>query len=176
MLSFDSYYRDQGHLTPDVRSKVNYDHPDALDSELLIQHLDLLRAGHQAPVPIYDFATHTRQKGVTLVGPAEVIVVEGILLFSFSSIVQRLDYRVFRQCPESIRFARRIKRDVRDRGRSLESVRTQLATTVKPMHDQFVEPYALRAHRLTNHGEEAGDVAVEIVEHVSNATMLETAS
>ena len=163
MISFDSYYKDQGHLSPQARAEINYDHPDSLDAALMVQHLDQLRQGQQAPIPTYDFATHTRNPTPSVVMPSDVIVVEGILLYAFKQIVDRLDYRVFRRCPESIRFQRRLKRDVRDRGRTPESVQVQLETTVKPMHDQFVEPNAYLAHCVSEHGHEASDVAVNIV-------------
>ncbi|MEM8923675.1 MAG: uridine kinase [Actinomycetota bacterium] len=166
MLSFDAYYRDQGHLTPDERAAVNYDHPDALDGALLADHLRALQAGDEVAVPIYDFATHTRSDDIRLVEGADVVIVEGILLFAFPEVRQQLDFRVFRQCPESVRFERRLRRDQRDRGRSAESVRAQLAATVKPMHDRFVEPFAGTAHYVTRHGDELDAITTSVVDQV----------
>ena len=168
MISFDSYYRDQGHLSPTERAQINYDHPDSLDGTLMVKHLDRLRQGQQTTVPTYDFATHTRNTNCAVMQPADVIVVEGILLYAFREIVDRLDYRVFRRCPESVRFQRRMKRDVRDRGRTQESVLDQLDATVKPMHDRFVEPYASLAHCVTEHGHEASDVATKVIAHIES--------
>jgi uridine kinase len=166
MISFDSYYRDQGHLAPAERSAVNYDHPDTLDGDLLSHHLRSLQDGCATAIPVYDFATHTRSEDVTLVEPAEVVVVEGILLFAFAPIREQLDLRVFRHCPEDVRFARRLRRDQRDRGRSAESVEAQFASTVKPMHDQFVEPFADCADVTTTHGEELEEVTERVMHRV----------
>ena len=141
LLPFDAYYRDHGHLTPTERAEVNYDHPDALDVQLFVEHLLLLRGGHEIAMPVYDFATHTRTDDLVMIEPTPVIVVEGILLFSFPEIRELFSLKVFRDCPERLRFERRLERDVAERGRTPESVRTQFAATVAPMHDQFVQPY-----------------------------------
>ena len=141
LLPFDAYYRDHGHLTPDERAAVNYDHPDALDVELFVEHLMLLRDGHEIAMPVYDFATHTRTDDLVMIRPTPVIVVEGILLFSFPELRELFALKVFRDCPERLRFDRRLARDVAERGRTPESVRAQFAATVAPMHDQFVQPY-----------------------------------
>lgn len=154
VVSFDAYYHDQGHLTPDERAAVNYDHPDSLDGALLAADLRRLQGGDGAAIPVYDFATHTRSADLRIIDPADVIVVEGILLFSFPEVRNQLDFRVFRQCPEHVRFERRIRRDKRDRGRTEDSVRAQLAATVKPMHDRYVEPFAREAHFVTQHGQD----------------------
>ncbi|MEL7156731.1 MAG: uridine kinase [Actinomycetota bacterium] len=163
VVSFDAYYRDQGHLPPTERAAVNYDHPDSLDGALLAADLRRLQAGAETAIPVYDFATHTRSADLRVLDPADVIVVEGILLFSFPEVRNQLDFRVFRQCPEEIRFERRIRRDQRDRGRTEASVRAQLAATVKPMHDRFVEPYAAEAHFVTQHGQDLDHVTDTLV-------------
>lgn len=168
VISFDAYYRDQGHLSPAERAEVNYDHPDSLDGELLVEHLRLLGQGQQAPVPVYDFATHTRSAECHVVKPAEVIMVEGILLFAFRPVVEQLDYRVFRRCPEEVRFQRRIRRDRAERGRTLASVQAQLAATVKPMHDLYVEPYADLADYVTDHGDDLDTVTADIAARISD--------
>ena len=140
LLAFDTYYRDHGHLSPKDRAEVNYDHPDSLDLELFVEHLDALRAGKSIEVPVYDFATHTRSQETSRLEGREIIVVEGILLFAFDDIADRLSLKVFRDCPEATRFKRRVKRDVAERGRTPESIEKQFAATVKPMHDKFVQP------------------------------------
>lgn len=166
-MSFDSYYHDQGHLSPAERAAVNYDHPDSLDAELLVSHLVRLSRGLEAAIPIYDFATHTRSGDLRIVEPSDVVLVEGILLFAFASICDQFDYRVFRSCPEDVRFERRLIRDQSERGRSRASVEAQLQATVKPMHDQFVEPFASRADVVTTHGQDLEMLITDLADHVS---------
>lgn len=161
-LSFDSYYRDLPDLPPELRQARNFDHPDSLDAPLLASHLDDLSAGHPIAVPGYDFTTFRRRDDLTLVEARPVVLVEGILLFCHRPLVERLDLRVFRHCPEEVRFARRRARDVVERGRSPESVRAQFQDTVKPMHDRFVEPYAGLADRSVGFDEDLDDVAAEL--------------
>lgn len=163
VISLDSYYVDLGDMPMEERSDYNYDHPDSIDTELLAADIDRLRAGNEVAVPTYDFATHSRLKKVTLIQPKPIVIIEGILLFAFESIRQRIDYLVFRDCPEQIRFDRRLERDVATRGRTPDSVKSQFATTVKPMHDLFVEPYKHKAHYITPHGKEL-DEQVNYVE------------
>ncbi len=168
LLQFDAYYCDQGHLSSDERAQVNYDHPDSLDGPLLVEHLQKLRAGREVAVPVYDFATHTRTGDLHIVEPAEVIIVEGILLFAFEPVWEQLDYRVFRNCPEEVRFRRRTKRDHAERGRSLSSIAAQLQATVKPMHDRFVEPHADRADFVTNDGDDLTVITNQVVADVTS--------
>ena len=175
-ISFDSYYRDHSHLTVEERAAVNFDHPDSLDVELLVSHLAAVRAGHEVAVPVYDFATHTRSEDIQIVDATDFVVIEGILLFAFEEIRDQLDYLIFRDCPEEVRAARRLKRDVRERGRTPESVRTQWETTVRPMHDVYVQPFAQYAHRITTHGvEELEDVLPDIAEAVRRGEPLTAA-
>ena len=140
VLWLDEYYHDLVHLAPDERALVNYDHPDSLDVDLLVSHLDGLLAGRPAEVPVYDFTTHTRTGTTRRVDPRPVIVVDGILVLAFSVIRERLDVSVFVEAPAEVRLARRLDRDVKERGRTPESVRAQFAATVAPMHDAFVSP------------------------------------
>lgn len=142
IVSFDAYYRDLAHLPLAERARTNFDHPDSLDADLLAHHLDELRLGRAVGMPSYDFAQHTRGRDVVLVDPTDVIIVEGILLFSFPQLVERFDLRVFRTCAEDLRFERRLARDVRERGRTPISVTEQFAATVQPMHDRYVAPAA----------------------------------
>ncbi|MBC7224127.1 MAG: uridine kinase [Anaerolineae bacterium] len=139
-IQHDSYYRDQSHLTPEERAKVNYDHPDSLESELLVEHLKQLRAGHPVDVPIYDFTTHTRRPETRRVEPRRVILVEGILIFADRALRDMMDVKIYVDTDPDIRFIRRLQRDIRERGRSMESVIAQYLSTVRPMHLEFVEP------------------------------------
>ena len=161
-LAFDAYYRDLSHLSVEDRGVVNYDHPDSLDNELFAQHLDDLRNGISIDVPEYDFVSHTRTGGVIPVEAREVVVVEGILLFSFPGIHDLLDLAIFIDVPEDIRLERRIRRDVAERGRDPEDVRRQFAATVAPMHDQYVQPHSTLADRVVAVEESLDDVAVEL--------------
>lgn len=174
VLSFDAYYRNQDHLTPAQRAQVNYDHPDSLDAEFLVSHLDQLGKGQEAAVPVYDFANYTRSPDIRIVEPAEVIIVEGILLLAFAIVCDQLDYRVFRYCPEAVRFERRMRRDRTERGRTQASVEAQLRTTVKPMHDRFVEPYASRADFVTHHGQRLEAVTDDLVDKLTNIAAIST--
>jgi uridine kinase len=169
-LSFDAYYRDHPELPLAERAGVNYDHPDSLDAELLVAHLRQLRIGRDVAVPIYDFATYSRSPNLRIVPATEVVVVEGILLFSFEEVADQLDYRVFRRCPEPVRFDRRVERDTKERGRSLPSIESQLAATVKPMHDLHVEPFADRAHLVTEHGQDLDAITALIVDQLGSLT------
>lgn len=139
-IDHDAYYRDQGHLAPDARADVNYDHPSALDSALLAEHLRELRAGRTVEVPIYDFATHTRRAETRRVAPSRVIIVEGILVFAEPALREQMDIRIFVDTDSDIRLMRRIRRDLEERGRTFQSVRDQYYATVRPMHIEHVEP------------------------------------
>jgi uridine kinase len=165
-LSFDAYYHDQLHLPMAERRAVNYDHPDSLDGDLLIHHLRDLRAGRDVAVPVYDFAGYRRTGDLRALPASDVVVVEGILLFSFPGVWEQLDYSVFRRCPESVRFGRRMRRDMVERGRTRESVLSQLAASVKPMHDQFVEPFASRADAVTDHGDDLADATLRLADQI----------
>ena len=139
-LQQDAYYRDQSHLEFDDRLKINYDHPDSLELELLTEHLDLLRDGHSIERPVYDFASHTRTDETITLDPEPAVIVEGILLLADAELRERFDVRVYIDTEADIRLIRRIQRDIVERGRSIESVLAQYEKTVRPMHYQFVEP------------------------------------
>ncbi|MDH3302256.1 MAG: uridine kinase [Acidimicrobiia bacterium] len=162
VLSFDSYYHDLAHLTTEERSTVNFDAPDSLDVELLTDHLAALRRGAEITVPIYDFASHTRSGDVDIVEATDFVVIEGILLFAFAEIRDLIDYRVYLDCPGDIRYQRRLVRDVNERGRTADSVAEQWETTVAPMHDLHVEPYAPHAHFLATYGPPAVEIAAKV--------------
>ncbi len=139
VIHHDSYYKRQD-IPFEQRCKTNYDHPDAFDTPMLVEHLRQLKAGQSVRVPIYSFTDHQRTDETELVLPSKVIIVEGILIFQDPALRQMLDIKIFVETDADVRILRRALRDVRDRGRTLESVITQYLTTVKPMHEQFVEP------------------------------------
>ena len=140
VLSHDNYYKRRDGMPFEERCKVNYDEPGAFDTSLMIYHLEQLRSGHAIECPVYDFTVHNRSSEVIRVVPREVIVVEGILIFENEALRNLMDIRIFVDTDADIRLCRRIKRDVNKRGRTLESVLTQYQTTVKPMHEKYVEP------------------------------------
>jgi uridine kinase len=139
-LQQDSYYRNLGDMPLDLRHRVNFDHPDAFDTELLINHLEALRAAESIEQPIYDYPTHSRRAETIHVEPRPVIILEGILVFVNSQMRALMDLKIFVDTDADIRFIRRLDRDVHERGRSVESVIAQYTATVRPMHLQFVEP------------------------------------
>ena len=145
ILSFDSYYKDITHKTLEDRAATNFDHPDALDSQLLCQHLRALRRGETIHAPTYDFSTHSRLVATVPIHASGLIVVEGILLLADENIATLCDLTVFVDTPSDVRLQRRISRDMSERGRDLESVMRQYETFVRPMHIQFVEPSKDRA-------------------------------
>lgn len=136
----DSYYRNLKDLPLDYRHVANFDHPDALDNDLLVNHIRKLRAGESVELPIYDFRTHTRATETRSVEPRPIVIVEGILIFADPRLLEQMDIKVFVDTPDDIRFIRRLRRDIDERGRTLESVIEQYVGTVRPMHIQFVEP------------------------------------
>lgn len=140
IIDHDSYYRDLRDMPIEERQLLNYDHPDALDNELLIKHLDQVRAGKPIDVPIYDFVQHARSSKTRRVEPAPVIVVEGILVFVDPEIRKRLDVKIFVDTDADIRVFRRVRRDMEQRGRTFQQIREQYYKSVRPMHLQFVEP------------------------------------
>lgn len=135
----DSYYRNLKDLPRDYRGLANFDHPDALDNDLLVHHIRKLKAGEPVELPVYDFKTHTRLDDTLRIEPQPIVIVEGILIFADPRLLEQLDIKVFVDTPDDIRFIRRLKRDIDERGRTLESVIEQYLATVRPMHMQFVE-------------------------------------
>jgi uridine kinase len=139
-LQQDAYYRDQSDLQFEERLKINYDHPDSLELDLLTEHLDALRDGHSIDRPVYDFETHTRTYEIYPLAPQPAVFVEGILLLADPDLRDRFDVRVYIDTEPDVRLMRRLQRDIVERDRSLESVLSQYQKTVRPMHYQFVEP------------------------------------
>ena len=164
LLAHDEYYRDLGDLSSEARVKINFDSPESLETELLVEHLDQLKAGQTVSVPVYDFGTHTRTVGEERqVLPAAVVLVEGILLLSDPELCERFDLRVFVEADADERILRRIRRDVDERGRTVQSVIDQYRDTVKPMHDLYVEPSRKRADLVVN-GRRDVSRAVDVVQ------------
>lgn len=139
-LQQDSYYRNLADMPLDFRDRANFDHPDAIDNDLLVAHLRALRRGETVELPIYDFKTHTRRPETARTPPRPIIIVEGILVFADKRLLDEMDIKVFVDTPDDIRFIRRLRRDIAERGRTVDSVIEQYTTTVRPMHLQFVEP------------------------------------
>ena len=139
-LPHDSYYKDLSHLPLNLRKQRNFDHPDSLDNDLFARHIQALREGRLVEVPLYDFTTHTRRKETRTVYPSRVLLVEGILLLALPEIRKLLDVKIFVDTDADIRFIRRLKRDIHERGRTVDSVIEQYLSTVRPMHLEFVEP------------------------------------
>ncbi len=140
VIGQDSYYLDHSDLPLEERGKINYDHPDAFDTPLLVEHLKKLRAGEPIEMPIYNYALHARQKETIRIDPAPIIIVEGILVLAIPAIRELLDVKIFVDTDADVRFIRRLNRDVRERGRSLQSVVDQYLNVVRQMHLEFVEP------------------------------------
>lgn len=151
-LQHDSYYCDQSAFPPEERARRNYDHPDSLDTPLLVQHIECLRRGESIAMPVYDFATHTRQAATIPIFSAPVILVEGILILAEPKLRNLMDMRIFVDTDADIRFIRRLQRDIQERGRTIESVIAQYQATVRPMHLEFVEPSKRYAHIIVPEG------------------------
>jgi uridine kinase len=139
-LAHDAYYKDLNHLSTAQRGMINFDHPDSLETDLLVTHLKSLRNWETVEIPIYDFTTHSRTDQTWKIEPSPVILVEGILIFAEPSLCEVFDVKIFVDTPPDIRFIRRLQRDIQERGRSVDSVIHQYSTTVRPMHLEFVEP------------------------------------
>ncbi len=152
ILRHDDYYRSQKDISVEERAKLNYDHPDAFDTDLLIAHLDELRAGRAVESPIYDYSIHDRSDKTRTVESTDVIILEGILIFANDELLKRLNMKIYVDTDADVRILRRIIRDVKKRGRTLDSVVTQYLSTVKPMHDAFVEPSKKHADIIVPEG------------------------
>lgn len=140
VISHDNYYKRQVGKTYEERAQVNYDHPNAFDTDLLIQHLKQLKSGHSIECPVYSYVDHNRTDETREILPTKVIIVEGILIFQDEALRSLFDIKIFVETDADVRILRRALRDVEERGRTLQSVVTQYLTTVKPMHEQYVEP------------------------------------
>lgn len=158
----DAYYRDLKHLTLDERREVNFDHPDAFDTELLVTHLRKLRGGQAIAKPVYDFVSSTREKRTMQVKPADIILIEGIMVLHTEAIRKELDLRIFVETEDDVRIIRRLTRDIKERGRDFDHVVTQYFRHVRPMHMGFVEPSKRHADIIIPHGGN-NDTAIEML-------------
>lgn len=161
-IPHDAYYKDLSHLPKEERIKTNFDHPDALETSLMIEHLQDLREGKAVEIPVYDFTHHIRTDATRHVEPAPIILVEGILLFVEPELCRLLDVKIFIDTDADIRFIRRLRRDVNERGRTVESVINQYLRTVRPMHQEFVEPSKRAADVIIPEGG-FNEVAIEML-------------
>ena len=152
IIKHDNYYKAHDDMDYEERSRLNYDHPNAFDTELMIEHLKALKRGESIECPIYDYTIHNRSKDTIKITPNKVIIVEGILIFENQELCDQMDIRIYVDTDADIRIIRRIQRDVMERARSLESVINQYITTVKPMHEQFVEPSKKHANVIVPEG------------------------
>lgn len=152
VLTHDNYYKEHHDMPFEDRCLLNYDHPDSLDTDIMIDHIKQLKLGLPIECPVYDFAKHDRSDDIIVVKPSKVLIVEGILLFAYPELNKELDLKIFVDTDADVRILRRVKRDVRKRGRTLENVIEQYLTTVKPMHEQFVEPSKKFADIIVPHG------------------------
>ena len=162
VVSEDSYYKDLSNLSLSEREKVNFDHPDSLDHDLLFNHLELLQQGKMIEVPIYDFSLHQRSNKTRRIGKHTIIVLEGILLFVEPYLRKMMDIRIFMDTPLDICLLRRIQRDVLERGRSVKSVIDQYQATVRPMYHQFIEPSKRHADIIVPRGGE-NRIAIDLI-------------
>ncbi len=162
VIKFDDYYKDLSNLTMEERTKVNFDHPDSLDNDLMYEQLKSLLDGNPIEKPLYDFKTHTRKSETELIKPSKVVIVEGILSLYDKRIRDLANIRIFVESDDDIRFIRRLKRDMNERGRTLDSVIDQYLTTVKPMYYEFIKPTKRYADIIIPNDKDH-EVAVDIV-------------
>ncbi len=164
VICHDSYYRDQSHLTMAQRVLTNYDHPDSIETEMMISHLKDLKDGKSVYTPVYSFVEHTRTNDTIKVDPKKVIIIDGILIFENKELRDMMDMKIYVDTDSDIRLIRRLLRDVNERGRDIASVTTQYITTVKPMHEQFVEPSKKFADIIIPEGGQ-NKVALSVIYH-----------
>ena len=156
LVEQDSYYRNLADMPLDERHQANFDHPDSIDSDMLVNHLMRLKQGLKVEMPLYDFVTHTRSDRIEIIEPRPVVIVEGILIFSEPRVLDLLDVRVFVDTPDDIRLMRRLRRDITERGRTFERTLEQYERTIRPMHYEFVEPSKRHADIIVPEGGQFG--------------------
>jgi len=162
LVEQDSYYRNLADMPLDERHQANFDHPDSLDSDMLVNHLLRLKQGLSIEMPLYDFVTHTRSDRIDIIEPRPVVIVEGILIFAEPRVLDLLDVRVFVDTPDDIRLMRRLRRDINERGRTFERTLEQYERTIRPMHFEFVEPSKRNADIIIPEGSNTG-ITVEFL-------------
>ena len=162
LVEQDSYYRNLSDMPLDERHQANFDHPDSIDSDMMVNHLIRLKQGLSVEMPLYDFVTHTRSEEIEIINPKPVVIVEGILIFAESRVLDLLDVRVFVDTPDDVRLMRRLRRDITERGRTFERTLEQYERTIRPMHFEFVEPSKRHADIIIPEGSNTG-VTVEFL-------------
>lgn len=162
LVEQDSYYRNLADMPLDERHQANFDHPDAIDSDMLVNHLKRLKQGQTVEMPLYDFVTHTRSDRIVVIEPKPVVIVEGILIFAEARVLDLLDVRVFVDTPDDVRLIRRLRRDITERGRTFERTLDQYERTIRPMHFEFVEPSKRHADIIVPEGAQTG-ITVEVL-------------
>ena len=162
MLRLDDYYKDARDKSLEERRKINFDHPDSIDITLLIEHIEALKQGKSINKPIYDFVYSVRSEETELVEPSDVLIIEGIMIFVYPELINQFDMKIYVDTPDDIRFIRRLKRDIEDRGRTIQSVVNQYLTTVRPMHHTFVEPSKRHADIIVPEGGK-NEVAIDVL-------------
>lgn len=162
IIKHDDYYKAHDDMTYEERCRLNYDHPNAFDTDLMIDHLTRLKQGQAVSCPVYDYTVHNRSRDTVIINPGRVIIIEGILIFENKQLCDLMDIRIFVDTDADLRIIRRIRRDVMERARSLESVISQYLNTVKPMHEQFVEPSKKNANIIVPEGG-YNQVAMEMI-------------
>ena len=156
LVEQDSYYRNLADMPLDERHQANFDHPDSIDSDMLVNHIVRLKQGLAVEMPLYDFVTHTRSDKIEIIEPRPVVIVEGILIFAEPRVLDLLDVRVFVDTPDDIRLMRRLKRDIHERGRTFERTLEQYERTIRPMHFEFVDPSKRHADIIVPEGSNTG--------------------
>jgi uridine kinase len=162
LVEQDSYYRNLADMPLDARHQANFDHPDAIDSEMLVNHIKRLKQGQMVEMPLYDFVTHTRSDKIQIIEPKPVVIVEGILIFAQPRVLDLLDLRIFVDTPDDVRLIRRLRRDFEERGRTFERTLEQYERTIRPMHFEFVEPSKRNADIIVPEGSQTG-ITVELM-------------
>lgn len=162
LVEQDSYYRNLADMPLDERHQANFDHPDSIDSDMLVNHIKRLKQGQRVEMPLYDFVTHTRSDRIEIIEPKRVVIVEGILIFAEPRVLSLLDVKIFVDTPDDVRLIRRLRRDLAERGRTLERTLDQYERTIRPMHFEFVEPSKRHADIIIPEGSNTG-VTVEVL-------------
>ena len=162
LIEQDSYYRNLADMPLDERHQANFDHPDSIDSEMLVNHIMRLKQGLTVEMPVYDMVTHTRSDRIEIIEPKPIVIIEGILIFSEPRVLDLIDIRIFVDTPDDVRLMRRMRRDINERGRSFERTLDQYERTIRPMHFEFVEPSKRHAHIIIPEGSNSG-ITVEFL-------------
>lgn len=162
LVEQDSYYRNLSDMPLDERHQANFDHPDSIDSDMLVNHIMRLKQKLSVEMPLYDFVTHTRSDKIDIIKPKPVVIVEGILIFAEPRVLDLIDIRIFVDTPDDVRLMRRLRRDINERGRTFERTLDQYERTIRPMHFEFVEPSKRHAHIIIPEGSNSG-ITVEFL-------------